>query len=318
MLSAATSIAFRLLGSPFSLRRRLRTLTRRNSLTVLNFHRVAPHDGSTYAPLAPALFDDVIGFCNEAFDLLTFGNLEDYRPGSRPAAIITFDDGYKDFVDHAMPILDRHGVRCNLNIVPSSVDSGLPPANVLLQDFIGKALPSELTKLEIPGFSRIGFVVNRISLGEQVSNHMRRRPLQEQREIMGPVLEQIRGLPGFRPTPMMREKDVQTAAAVHEIGAHSFEHASLLYENDEYVREDARKCRAYLSSVTNQSSRIYALPNGMATERQLGLIAQEGFRHILLTGEAHSRLGAQFHPRFTMYGNSNAELRFRAVGGRAA
>lgn len=314
MRSAAKRIAFRFLGSPLGLKPRLRGLRRRNALTILSFHRVAPPDGSSYAPLSPALFDEVIHFCSEAFELLTFAELENYRPRPRPAAIITFDDGYKDFVDHAMPILARHDVRCNLNIIPRCVESGLPPPNVLLQDFIGKASASELAELDIPGFGPFDPNEGRVRLGERVSDHVRKRPMREQREIMAPVLERIGRLPGFRPTPMMREEDVRSAAAVHEIGAHSFEHASLLYENDEYVRADARKCQAYLTGLTGRSSAIYALPNGMAAERQLGLIADEGFQHILLTGETYSTPAAHYHPRFTMWGDNAAELRARATG----
>jgi peptidoglycan/xylan/chitin deacetylase (PgdA/CDA1 family) len=314
MRSVAKSMWFQLQGSQLAVRRRLRNLRKQNKLTILSFHRVAPPDGSSYAPLAPALFDEVIGFCSEVFELLTFAQLEDHRLGPKPPAIITFDDGYKDFIEQAMPILAGYGVRCNLNIIPGCVESGLPPPNVLLQDFIGKASPSELAELDIPGFGRAGSSENRVRLGERVSNHLRKRPMREQREIMAPVLERIGGLPGFRPTPMMREEDVRSAAAVHEIGAHSFEHASLLYEDDDYVRADARKCQAYLIALTGRSSAIYALPNGMAAERQLGLIADEGFRHILLTGETYSKPAAHYHPRFTMWGEGAAELRARATG----
>ena len=32
--------------------------------------------------------------------------------------VLSFDDGYQDFVEYAMPIMARHGVRANLNIIP--------------------------------------------------------------------------------------------------------------------------------------------------------------------------------------------------------
>jgi peptidoglycan/xylan/chitin deacetylase (PgdA/CDA1 family) len=148
----------------------------------------------------------------------------------------------------------------------------------------------------------------------RLSDHLRKRSMHEQRAIMEPVLDRIQELAGFRPTAMMNSDDVQFAARMHEIGAHSFDHASLSYETDDFVRKDALKCQNYLSAVTGAASAVYALPNGMAAKRQLPLIEEAGFRHILLTGETCSSAGAHHHPRFTMWGDTAAELRARATG----
>jgi hypothetical protein len=47
-------------------------------LTILAFHRVAPPDGSAYAPLDPAMFDDALSFVTKNFDIITFAELKSY------------------------------------------------------------------------------------------------------------------------------------------------------------------------------------------------------------------------------------------------
>ncbi|MGQ0559090.1 MAG: hypothetical protein ACT4OE_05820 [Sphingosinicella sp.] len=47
----------------------------------------------------------------------------------------------------------KNKVRVNHNVMTACIESGLPPLNVLAQDFVGKA-PAELVdRLEIPRFS---------------------------------------------------------------------------------------------------------------------------------------------------------------------
>jgi len=38
---------------------------------------------------------------------------------TRPAVVLSFDDGYQDFVEYAMPVLAKHGVKVNFNVCPA-------------------------------------------------------------------------------------------------------------------------------------------------------------------------------------------------------
>ncbi len=305
---------FRTLANPVLMKRWTSRLRARRMLTILAFHRVAPPDGSAYAPLDPALFHDALLFCRKTFDVITFAELETYRPSARPPMIITFDDGYKDFVDYAMPILERHKLRCNLNVVPSCVESGRPPFNVHLQDFVGKAPAAVLADFEVPDYGRPNPRQDRGTVGRALSAFVKRKPVAEQKAICDILLPQMEALDGFAPTPMMNREDVLTVSGHHELGAHSYEHATLSVETDAYVIEDAKLCRRYFAETIRRPTNIYALPNGGYRLHQLDLIRSEGFEHILLCGETQSRLDAPNKTRFTMYGDSPSELRCRAAG----
>jgi peptidoglycan/xylan/chitin deacetylase (PgdA/CDA1 family) len=83
---------------------------------VLMFHHVRPWAGEGFAPnrgleIEPAFLDEVLGLLrrrnidivsmDEALVRLTHGS-------GRRFAVLTFDDGYRDNLVHALPILERH------------------------------------------------------------------------------------------------------------------------------------------------------------------------------------------------------------------
>jgi hypothetical protein len=213
-----------------------------------------------------------------------------------------------------MPILERHKLRCNLNIIPSCVETGRPPFNIVLQDFVGKAPAAILGNFEVPGYGRPNLRQDRGSIGLALSTFIKGKSMAEQKSIRDILLPQMEALNGFTPTPMMTREDVLIVSNHHELGAHSYEHATLSVESDDYVIEDAKSCRRYFAETIRRPTNIYALPNGGYRAHQLDLIRSEGFEHILLGEGTRSRLDAPNKTRFVMYGSSPSELRFRAAG----
>ena len=117
---------------------------------------------------------------------------------------------------------------------------------------------------------------------------------------------------------MMSVEDVREVAQVSEIGVHSYEHASMASESDDYLREDVRRCREYFRDRLGFATTIYAFPNGSFRQGQDELLRAVGYQHVLCVGEAFSRREEWRHPRLTMFAASSVEARFRALGGLKA
>jgi peptidoglycan/xylan/chitin deacetylase (PgdA/CDA1 family) len=89
---------------------------------ILTFHHVRPWRESAFAPnrlleITPEFLDRVLTILDEmGFELAGLDEVP-ARLGSRgqPFAAITFDDGYRDLVEHALPVLRRFAafVTCN-------------------------------------------------------------------------------------------------------------------------------------------------------------------------------------------------------------
>jgi peptidoglycan/xylan/chitin deacetylase (PgdA/CDA1 family) len=104
-------------------------------LTVLTYHRIDEPDARP--ELDPGLISAVPAeFRRHAAWIATYANpislddLQDVRDGRatlpRRAVLVTFDDAYRDFADHAWPALRRHGVPVTL-FVPTAFPGARGP-----------------------------------------------------------------------------------------------------------------------------------------------------------------------------------------------
>ena len=102
---------------------------RNRSLTTFIFHRVH----ANIDPMSPGepdakTFDSILGWIGEQFRVLApLEACERLAAGDLPrrSAVITFDDGYLDNHDVALPILERHGVKAAFFVATGYLEGGL-------------------------------------------------------------------------------------------------------------------------------------------------------------------------------------------------
>lgn len=111
----------------------LRLRARRPSpwLTVLTYHRVADPEEETAADrgvidATPAQFEDQVAYLSRHYTIIGIDELLHYtRTGKLPpnSVLITFDDGYRDALTTAVPILRRYGARAAF-FIPTQYPGG--------------------------------------------------------------------------------------------------------------------------------------------------------------------------------------------------
>lgn len=113
-------------------------------LPILMYHRIADSGSAELAPyrVTPAAFEAQIRYLSEQGFVGV--SLEDWSQhviyGSslpRGAVAITFDDGYKDFAEHAWPVLERYGFQATVFLVADRIGG----TNVWDQEEFGETLP---------------------------------------------------------------------------------------------------------------------------------------------------------------------------------
>lgn len=98
-------------------------------LTIFAYHRVA-EPGSGYDPdvvdADSATFERQLAMVTRSFTLVGTDDLIAHQAGERPlpanAAMLTFDDGYRDNYDVALPILQKHGAKATFFIASDFVE----------------------------------------------------------------------------------------------------------------------------------------------------------------------------------------------------
>lgn len=99
----------------------LRINRKRGRVPVLVFHKVIPEYDEVWPGIHPLLFEKIILLLKKHYVLLPLSELYSSPPQIsrlRPTCYITFDDGYKDFLDYAYPIMKRHRVFSALFVLP--------------------------------------------------------------------------------------------------------------------------------------------------------------------------------------------------------
>ena len=100
---------------------------------ILMFHHVCRPDARGFAPnrlleISPGFLDTVLarveaaGFDIVALDEAVARLARPAAKGGRPFAVLTFDDGYRDNVEHALPVLERRSAPFTLYVATGFAD----------------------------------------------------------------------------------------------------------------------------------------------------------------------------------------------------
>ena len=107
----------------------------RHKITVLMLHGVmAKNENTTWEPLRPQIspleLKQTLQILSKYYQFISmsqcFSLLEGETTDITNGLLITFDDGYRNNIDYALPICEEFGVKPILFVTTSHIDSGLP------------------------------------------------------------------------------------------------------------------------------------------------------------------------------------------------
>lgn len=93
---------------------------------ILLYHRVEYLDDDyNMQAVTPDNFESQMRYLSEHYDVLSLdSSIEDwFENGSRDAVIISFDDGYYDFLHNAVPVLEKYHIPATIFITTGNIDS---------------------------------------------------------------------------------------------------------------------------------------------------------------------------------------------------
>jgi peptidoglycan/xylan/chitin deacetylase (PgdA/CDA1 family) len=235
----------------------------------------------------------------------------------KPKMVISFDDGYADFVDYALPILDELNIPSNQNIIPYCVESGEPPWNVKIYDFLHQAPLSLVHDVKIPGFTEKLNNENfraKALFGLAITKYLNNFPKSIRQELLLFLSDLMLKLDNFNPTSMMTIDDCRSLSKSVTLGVHSYAHDAMGLESDAFFQDDFNKCVGFYTTHKLGKLDIYAFPYGSHRTEQIEFLLSKSVQKILLVEEKYAQTHKHIYPRFTMYGTSSKEVACRAMG----
>lgn len=294
---------------------------------MLIFHRVLQEAD----PLFPdevdiQRFDQVCAWLKGWFDVMPLDvAVTRLREGDLPAraAAITFDDGYLDNCQNAMPVLQRHGLTATFFIATDFRQGGC-----MWNDAVIEAIRSTaLSRLDLRGLTDLGeFSVDGVAA---------------RREALSIVLPRIKYLqPADRaelvsalcdraevnaPVGLMMSPDHwrQLRDGGMSIGAHTCSHPILARVDRETARREILESRRVLESELDEPVTLFAYPNGKPVQDYLPehveLVRDAGFAAAVSTawGAASRESDSYQIPRFTPWDRSRLQFGFRLASNLA-
>jgi peptidoglycan/xylan/chitin deacetylase (PgdA/CDA1 family) len=292
-------------------------------LSILIYHRVLPRPD----PLLPSLpdvrlFDRQMALLKRCFRVMPLGlAVRHLQQGTLPAraACVTFDDGYADNAEWAVPVLQRHGLSATFFIASAYLDGG----QMWNDDVIAHVRRATSKALDMTalgcGLIPIATMAQRRRAIDVLLNRLKYLPYDERLSIS-------RRLAPRCPRDLMMRSDqlISLLADGMEVGAHTHRHPILTALPDDAARADIAEGKAALESITQVPVTSFAYPNGKFgadyNDRHVNMVRALGFTAAVSTVAGAARTGGDLLqlPRFTPWEQDRPRFLLRLLANRLA
>ena len=256
-----------------------------NRLTVLSLHRISDERNFFWDPISPKSFDQLLGYVKRHYQVVTFSDLLNGTDlnCSKPLLILSFDDGYYDFYENALPILTKHGLPANHNVVNACCEKGhviwTERLNGVFQfamqneTYLEFELPSHKVALSQFGEDWMQFYLATFKALLQVRSEARIRVIAAMEEFIG-YRHQVK---------MMNWEEVKDCSRNGiEIGSHTMNHDVISTLDDKAtLTHELVDSKHDLEEKLGVPIQVLALPNGQVGKSAYEVLRESDYKFVL-------------------------------------
>ena len=294
----------------------------RARLSILAYHRVlrAP-DPILHDVIDAAGFEQHMALLAEEFNVIRLREAcELLSRGKLPAraACITFDDGYADNEEIALPILKRMGLQATF-----FVSTGFSAGGLMFNDAIIEAVrcapagTHDLSNMGL-GVHELGDSATRRSAVDALIAALKYRPVAERQSAVEQLAAALRS-----PLPRNLMMTPSQIAKLHsegmEIGAHTVNHPILTSVSEDEARAEIVSSKRTLEDIAGAPVTSFAYPNGKPGRdyrpEHVRLVREAGFLAAVSSvgGVAHRGSDVFQLPRFSPWDRNPLRLGARLL-----
>lgn len=293
---------------------------RRGRLSILIYHRVLA-EPDLFAPWGASaeVFECQMAVLHRYFNVIPLAEaVERLSSGSLPTrvACVTFDDGYRDNLTIALPILKKYAIPATVFVASSFLDGGR-----MWNDTVAEAVRrAGGDRLDLGGLGLGCHSLDdenaRVQVFSRLLQQIKYLPHAERAAVADRIAAQVgEELPGDL---MMTGEEVrELSAAGIDIGGHTLTHPILSGLDDRAAKEEIAENKAYLSDLINTPVRVFAYPNGRPgrdyNAAHVRMVKECGYLGAVSTATgAATRLSDPYQlPRFTPWDTAPSRFALR-------
>jgi peptidoglycan/xylan/chitin deacetylase (PgdA/CDA1 family) len=260
---------------------------------ILTFHRIRPADNQKFAPnalleITPAFFDAALTRVREkGLEIVTLDEaLRRLASGEgKKFAVLTFDDGFRDVAEHALPVLQRHRAPFMNYIAPGLASRAARLWWVELEEAVRRLDRVELGALNLPTRD----AAEKAAAFDKVYWFFR---AQGEQALLDGVAA-LRDRAGVEPNKLVEDLCLDwdglrrlAECELADFGAHSMTHPRLRQIPETQARAEMAESRRVLELELGRPCPHFAYPVGDPTSagpREFKLATELGFASAVTT-----------------------------------
>jgi peptidoglycan/xylan/chitin deacetylase (PgdA/CDA1 family) len=285
----------------------------RNEIIILKLHGVMDDEETTeWTPLRPQLarkqLDKVIRQLSKYYQFVSLPDAVDMITGRRPvkpySIALTFDDGYRNNITHAQPILRRYGIKAAFYMTAGHIDRRTPLWFDRL-DYTLQQCNEDGMEFKVGADKIIIDVSSRDHLCESFNK------IRKSAKYMSDDLEMLKDLENItllfenksaRKLDDIFENDPWSALLTWEeiekasregvcFGSHTADHLRLEFVDKDTVKKQLLQSKEMIEGVTGQHCNHFCYPNGSFNSDIAEMVMECGYLSAVTTREGTNSVG---------------------------
>ncbi len=212
------------------------------------------------------------------------------RPLAEDAVAVTFDDGYKDNIDLAVPLLNQFGVPATFYVATGFIDGTYEPWWQRFRAAVGSC---RRASLDIGG--RVwdtSTTQAKLHLLREVECTLKRLPDDERIRVIRDVEERGAGASWAGPSPAISWDELRSLVrSGFHVAAHTVHHVSLPDMEPARAEEEIERSVLRVRSETQAQCTTFAYPYGDATSSAVDVLRRLGVKGAVTAEAGASRYG---------------------------
>jgi peptidoglycan/xylan/chitin deacetylase (PgdA/CDA1 family) len=239
----------------------------------------APSDalGPWKYTVSPSDFEEQIERLSDRYTVVSLNEAMDEVDGSEDLAVVTFDDGYRNNLTNAVPILERYGVPATVYVSTAFVNGEIPYEYVVADALLEKdSIDITLAGNEIR--EKLETPASRLRVFEKVKEVAKTSP--EVRKEVSRKLSRDGTQVSMLDPDEIRELDTHPLTTV---GAHGHQHLPLASVSESVVEQEIRECTAVLEDILGHGVSHFSYPYGSNDAGVRKRVREEGYKTAVTT-----------------------------------